>query len=248
MIKVLQLLVLILSFVIFVNAQVDCAVTNAIIIKDYDGNIIKNAKLEVLKVEQNFNKKYLFSPQKDDDDNFVIKTFTGKLITGTDKTHYIGENYRIRVKAEDFNDYEWSIKLKRCESQTINVRLEKIKQEIKVKGMIYDMSGAVIPGVIITAKDKSGEIFNTKSLGLDKNIGSYELKLFPSEYELTFESVGFKKYVIEQFVLINSTNGVIFRDIVMEVGEPNCPYVGPCEESKENNLIIETKIRKRVKN
>lgn len=85
-----------------------------------------------------------------------------------------------------------------------------------------------------------------KVLGLKKNTGQYELKLFPDEYEITFEFSGFKKYIIQKYNLVNLTNGEMNLDVVLEPRQ-NCPPAGPCER-EVSNTIIHKKVEKYDKN
>lgn len=166
--KILQILIFVLSFVVIANAQVDCAVTNKIIIKDYDGNSVKNVKVELLKVRKSFNRESIYNLQINENNEFIIKTFTARVLTGTKETHYVGENYRIRVSANGFKQSELPVKFKRCEGQTLSIILEKDTQAIKLKGTIYDTNGALVVAVNIFAKNSKGEIFVTKSIGIEK--------------------------------------------------------------------------------
>lgn len=236
--KVLQVVALILVFVIIGNAQVDCAVINKVKVVDYDGNVVSNAKLELLKVGKNFSRISIFSLQKDESNDFVIKTFNSKIITETDESHYIGENYRLKITAEDFKEDERKIEFKRCESQAITIVLEKIKQDIKLSGEIYDENGAVIPNVKVTATNKQNQVFQTKS----SEDGSYQLKLLPDIYIIEFEGTAFIKFRIEGFKVINSYKGSIQRDIILKPFniEP-CGYAGVCPPFiKEVYLIVES--------
>jgi hypothetical protein len=242
--------------IIAVNAQVDCAVTNKILVRDYDGNIVENAKIDVLKADKGFKRTFVFSPQKTDDSVFLIKSFTGKLLTGTEQYFGVKGNYRLKVTAENFKETERKIEFKRCESQVITVILERIKQNIKLTGILYDENGAVIPSIKVIATNKRNELFETESL----EDGTYKLKLFPDNYKIEFGGNVFIKFVIEDFKLVNSYKGIIRRDIILKPRdlEP-CGYAGDCpstikeiyqivESQKEFSNIIRTKNLEEINN
>jgi hypothetical protein len=70
----------------------------------------------------------------------------------------------------------------------------------------------------------------------------HKLKLPPDIYKIEFESVGFIKFVIEDFKLINLYKGSFQRDIILKPGDPEpCGYAGVCPPIiKEVYLIVES--------
>ena len=54
--------------------------------------------------------------------------------------------------------------------------------------------------------------------------GIYRFNLLPDTYTIESEQAGFKKLVIKNFKLINSTYGKIIYDLILELGEPSTPY------------------------
>ena len=222
--RILQTLGLMFGLSVFVNAQIDCSVTNKIFVRDYDGNVVKNAKLEIFKVGKNFSKVFAFIPQKVENDAHLITSFTGTIETNENENFYVSESYWLKVTAEDFKIGERPIKFDRCKSQEITVVLEQINQKIKLTGVVYDANGAVVVGAVARAADINGKIFRTAT----NDEGIYLLKLLPGTYRIEFEQPGFKKLVLEKYQVVNSTYGKLNQDVVFrEVINPEpCGYSG----------------------
>jgi hypothetical protein len=89
-----------------------------------------------------------------------------------------------------------------------------IEVSTSLTGTIKDQNGAVIPKAKITLRDtKTGKTFETKS---NAN-GSYDFINFePSIYELTVESLGYKKAVMKNVEVLKDAK--LREDFVLEVG------------------------------
>lgn len=82
-------------------------------------------------------------------------------------------------------------------------------------GRVTDSNGAVIVGVKITATLKAT---GARRETVTSNEGSYVLtNLSPGDYELTFESTGFKRYLFQDFTM--QVGQVLVRDLQMEPGQ-----------------------------
>lgn len=217
--KVLQIFILIFGLATNLNAQIDCGVTNKIFVRDYDRNLVKGAKLEIFRIEKGFNKIFAFSPQKVENDVHLISSFTGTILTGSDKHFYIGESYWLKVTAENFKIAERPLKFDRCKSQDITIVLEQINQKINLSGIVYDANGAVIVKAKVKVTNKNNESFETET----NDEGVYSLKLLPDSYEIEFVQSGFKKKLFKNFKVVNSTYGKINQDIVLDIiDDTNC--------------------------
>jgi hypothetical protein len=91
--KILQVLVLILGFVYYTNAQVDCITENKVYVYDSEGQLIKNAKLEVFEVSKNGKKNFAFMPQKVEADAYIFISYLGSFNGVNGKTFLVGDNY-----------------------------------------------------------------------------------------------------------------------------------------------------------
>ncbi len=239
--KFLQILVLSFGLFVVVDGQVDCAVQNKVFVRDYDGNNIKNAKLDIYKIEKGFNKTFAFSPQKIENDTYFFISTMGDFRSLSGKFFYVSDSYWLKVTAENFKVNEQPIKFERCKAQELTVILEQINQKIKLTGVVYDINGAVIVGAKVKATNKNSESVEVKT----NDEGIYLLNLLPEFYKIEVEQVGFKKLVIEGFQLINSTYGKMNKDIVLEVGEPSTPYAPVADNSQlveSQNIEVSDKI------
>src|SRR6266849_5480134 len=83
-----------------------------------------------------------------------------------------------------------------------------------ITGVVRDSTGAVIPGVTVTAvEQQTGTSVTVKSL----NDGAFLVpNLSPADYRLMAESAGFKRLVIEGLKV--DVGSVLTQDMVMEIG------------------------------
>ncbi len=220
--KFLQILVLIIGSVIIANAQVDCIVRNKVFVHDYNGNNVKNSKLEISKVEKGFNKVFAFNPQKIENDTYFFISLLGIFDSPSEKIFTVLDSYWLKVTAENFKTSEQPIKFVECKPQEFTVILEQINQKIKLTGVVYDTNGALVVGAKVNATNRNGEIFEVKT----NDDGIYLLNLLPEFYMIEFEQSGFKKTIIESFQLVNSTYGKINQDVVLIVDNSNCGVAG----------------------
>ena len=80
-------------------------------------------------------------------------------------------------------------------------------QNAQINGTLKDQSGAVLPGVTVTAKNEATGLTRTIVSGGD---GQYRLAaLPPGEYSLTAELSGFSKEARTQIVLVIDQNAII---------------------------------------
>lgn len=118
-------------------------------------------------------------------------------------------------------------------------------QKIALSGVLYDANGAVIVGATVKAINKKGDGFETRS----NDEGIYIINLSPEIYKISFEQPGFKKFIIDNLRIVNSTYGKINQDIVLDVyssheHEPcgysgaDCPAVLYCPSGEQE--IIQT--------
>jgi hypothetical protein len=62
-----------------------------------------------------------------------------------------------------------------------------------IKGVVCDPNRAVVPNASITAVNKTGKIFEGKT----NDDGSYQIRVTPGEYAVTFRATGFAGYRVE---------------------------------------------------
>jgi hypothetical protein len=177
-----------------------------------------------------------------------VKTPTGKLITAPPKFTQIRRNAIIAASvlatSLTFTTLAYAqgepVKPKDNVTQT-----NKVKSEIKqgfatVSGEVQDENGAVIPNVKVILRDtKTDKVHQTKT----NNEGNYEFKdIEPSIYELSIESMGFKKSVWRNIKIENDTK--FENAVVLEVSETTMGVVATIEEPiTTTETEIETKIQ-----
>ncbi len=119
-------------------------------------------------------------------------------------------------------------------------------QKIVLSGVIYDSQGAVVVGTNVKLTNEKGESFETKS----NDEGIYSINLLPEIYKVSFEQSGFRKTIINNFKIVDSTYGKINHDVVLEGENPEpCGYSGAdCLNSspvETKDLKVSNKIYKR---
>ena len=124
------------------------------------------------------------------------------------------------------------------------------QKPMALSGTIYDPFGAVVPGAVISASNKSAGVFRTST---DVE-GSYRLNLLAGNYEIAITAPGFEKLVYKDLRIVNSTFGKMNFDLVIE-GSTNhepCGYGGDqCFDDEvpkditTSPPLIETKIQTR---
>src|SRR5438034_3412241 len=83
-----------------------------------------------------------------------------------------------------------------------------------ISGVVRDISGAVIPGVIVTAKHTESGLTRT---ALTNETGAYSVQLLPvGAYEITAELAGFKQQVRRGINLVVGQEAVV--NVTLEVG------------------------------
>lgn len=93
----------------------------------------------------------------------------------------------------------------------------------KLTGVVFDLTGAIIINAKVSAFDKDGKVYQSKS----DSDGRYELILPPGKYDIQFQLDGFKAKKYQNFQLVDSTYGKIFQDVVLEGENPEpCGYSG----------------------
>jgi Carboxypeptidase regulatory-like domain len=182
-----------------------------------------------------------------------VKTPTGKLVTSPPKFTQIRRNATIAasilVTSLTFTTLAYAqgepVKPKDNVTQTNKDKFGKdeIKQGFAtVSGVIKDANDAVIQKAKITLRDtKTGKTFQT----LSNDEGFYEFKnVEPSIYELSIESMGFKKSIWQNIKIENDTK---FENVVvLEVGETTMGNVGISDEPlTTTETKIETNIQEK---
>jgi hypothetical protein len=119
-------------------------------------------------------------------------------------------------------------------------------QSIDLKGTLFDPNGSVVVGAEVMAVPANGKATVKKS----GNEGEYSLRLEPGKYRLEFHAPGFRRNIVNEYLLVNSTKGTMHFDVVLLVSgdhEP-CGYGGHCVEiSNEKETISPEKITTRSK-
>ncbi|MGH9819027.1 MAG: carboxypeptidase-like regulatory domain-containing protein [Pyrinomonadaceae bacterium] len=118
----------------------------------------------------------------------------------------------------------------------VSVATAQVDKHIIVTGTIYDQKGAVIPNTTITARNESGEKFETVTNGegvykLTLTFNRYGSKkaLETATYEIAAErpNTGFKKTVLKDFKVVPTYTGSMQLDLVLEALDPEpCGYAG----------------------
>ncbi len=211
-------LVVFLVFGLFcpVVGQVDCVVENKVFVRDYDGNIIKNANVEICEIQGNFRKVFAFKPQKIEDNVHLIISTMGRFHTASDQMFYVAKRYWLKVSASDFKVSEQSVQFDRCLAKEIVVRLERENQKIKLTGIVYDINGSVVVRATVTAISLNKEQLQ----GFTNDEGKYVMKLLPGTYRLEFWQGGFERTVLRRYLVVNSTFGNMSQDIVLTSAGP----------------------------
>jgi Carboxypeptidase regulatory-like domain len=182
-----------------------------------------------------------------------IKTPTGKLITAPPKFTQIRRNATIAasVLATSLTfttlAYAQGEPIKPKDNVTQTNKDKSANSEIKqgfatVSGVVKDANDAVIQKAKVILRDtKTGKTFQT----LSNDEGIYEFNnVEPSIYELSIESMGFKKSIWQNIKIENDTK--FENTVVLEVGEATMGIVGISEEPlTATETKIETKIQEK---
>jgi Carboxypeptidase regulatory-like domain len=166
-----------------------------------------------------------------------VKTPTGKLITEPPKFTQIKRNATIAASvlatSLTFTTlvYAQSEPIKPKDNVTQTNKDKSAKEEIKqgfatVSGVVKDANDAVIQKAkVILRNTESDKIRET----LSNSEGYYEFKnVEPSVYELSVESMGFKKLIWQNIKIENDTK--FENTVILEVGETTMGFVATIEE------------------
>ncbi len=182
-----------------------------------------------------------------------VKTPNGKLISAPPKLTQITRRATIAASilatSLTFTTLTYAqgepVKLKNNITQTNKGKVGKshIKQGfVTISGVVKDVNDAVISKAkVILRNTQNDKIIQT----LSNNEGYYEFKnVEPSIYELSVESLGFKRSVLQNIKIENDTK---FENVVvLEVGEATMGVVGISEELvTTTETKIETKIQEK---
>jgi hypothetical protein len=217
MYKLPLVLLFIFGLVSRVLCQIDCVTENKISVRDYDGNLVKNASVEMFEIQDNFKKVFAFTPQKVSDGQYVIVSEKAVIHGRDGKPLILPQTFWLKASASNFKNSGQTVKLDLCKTTEITVRLEQVNQLIKLHGTVYDPNGAVVTGVKLRVREKSNVTFGA----ISNEEGKYQLKLLPGKYDIEFQQAGFEKYTIKNFELVNSTFGEMNIDIVLRPEPPS---------------------------
>ena len=88
-------------------------------------------------------------------------------------------------------------------------------QNTVLTGRVYDWQGAVILGIKIKAKDKSGKFYTAKQ----NDDGVYSVELPKGVYSLEFQSMDFKTFKIKKYRVVKAHQNKMYLDVVLEAGK-----------------------------
>ncbi len=216
--KVLQILVIVLVCSFSIKAQADCRYGLKFFVQNEAGNIIENAKLELVSLD---NRLKLPSYVKliRIDGAYLFNSHAGTTVNG---------DFQVSISADGFEIHQQKVNFPVCKIQDFEINLKPLAKEQNtsiLSGSVYDAYGALIIKAKVTAINEKGERFETETnnegiyiLDLPYNpysSGNIDFKI--AKYEIIVEKENFEKTIIKDFKFAPSYTGKVNLDFALDV-------------------------------
>jgi hypothetical protein len=215
--RLLFLLFIFICFAAGANAQVCGQFTTTLMVKTEDNKAVENSVVQLVALGKDETKNKTFVRDETDRSKFSITFNEGHVMSG---------KYKIIVSADGFETAEKEVGFPHCKHQYFEFNLKAVKSnEAILTGTVYAPNGAVIPGAKITAVNQKWGKFEARTNDEGIYVLNLSFNLYDSKtasnfkiakYEITVESVGFKKSIAREFLFVQSYLGKMQFDIALE--------------------------------